>query len=417
MIVKNESQFIVQCIQSVKELVDEIIVIDTGSKDNTKELALSEGALLYEMEWQDDFATARNLSISYASGDWILVLDADEVIDQSDHDVIIKCINGSKNLCYKFVQRHYVNNHHVNGFIPVKGDFPHWERQAGGYFESELVRLFPRDSSLTFRNKIHELVEPSIVEQEHFEIISLPVLIHHFGHLDHEKRFTSKSQFYLDLGIHKIIDEPHNWKGFYELGIELIAHKRFKDSAQSLLYSIELNPLFKESWINLGYVLAEQGFLAQSHRALECAYKLDPNAPEISVNKGVAFMRSRAYGEASQCFKAAIRLDPTNVLARCNLGETLISLRKLDEALMIYAEALNLFPSCGSAIEGLGKTLFMLNSFEEAFSYFEKLEELGYDKCIAAFWLWKVHEQRKDFKNAIKWHKLYEARIAHQIVC
>jgi len=414
MIVKNESRLIVQCLRSVKEIVDEIIVVDTGSTDNTKDLASGEGAKVYEMEWQNDFAAARNLSLSYATGDWILVLDADEVIDKIDHRVILTYINGSKNLCYSLVQRHYTNNHVVNGFIPISGLFPQWESQAGGYFESSLVRLFPRDSSLTFRNKIHELVEPSILEQPRFKIVPLRVLIHHFGHLNTERHANGKADLYLELGVKKIIEQPNYWRAYYELGIEFIAHKRYDESTQCLLCAIELYPLFKESWVNLGFVLAEQGFLAQAHIALECASKLDPNFPETAINRGVIFMRGRAYREASQCFQTAIQLDPSNVLARCNLGETLISLRNYGEALIVYAEAFNLFPLCGNVVEGLGRALFLGKSFKEAYTCFEKLEELDYDKSKAAFWLWKVNEQLKDFKNALKWHQIYESRSSNQ---
>lgn len=77
-IVKNERENLPRCLASAKPYVDEIIVVDTGSQDGTPEIALNYGAKVSYFEWCDDFAAARNYSISQASGDWILVLDADE---------------------------------------------------------------------------------------------------------------------------------------------------------------------------------------------------------------------------------------------------------------------------------------------------------------------------------------------------
>lgn len=78
MIVRNEEQNLSECLDSVKNVVDEIIVIDTGSTDETVGIAESYGAQVEHFPWCDDFSKARNESIKYASGDWILWLDADE---------------------------------------------------------------------------------------------------------------------------------------------------------------------------------------------------------------------------------------------------------------------------------------------------------------------------------------------------
>jgi len=78
MIVKNEKKNLPRCLESAKPYVDEMIVVDTGSQDGTPEIALQYGAKVDYFKWCDDFAAARNFSLSLASGDWILVLDADE---------------------------------------------------------------------------------------------------------------------------------------------------------------------------------------------------------------------------------------------------------------------------------------------------------------------------------------------------
>lgn len=81
MMVKNEEAFLPQCLQSVSKWVDEIIIVDTGSTDRTVEIAKEYGAKVYHHPWEKDFSKHRNQSISYASGDWILIMDADERLE------------------------------------------------------------------------------------------------------------------------------------------------------------------------------------------------------------------------------------------------------------------------------------------------------------------------------------------------
>ena len=101
MIVKNEEPNLAKCLMSVKPVVDEIIVVDTGSTDKTKAIASALGAKVFDFSWTNDFSKARNYSLSKASGDWILVLDADEIVSPLDHDKLKKLIknHGRKACC------------------------------------------------------------------------------------------------------------------------------------------------------------------------------------------------------------------------------------------------------------------------------------------------------------------------------
>lgn len=92
MIVKNEERMLPRCLQSIKNIADEIIVVDTGSTDRTMEIARSFGARVYEHPWQKDFSLHRNQSISYATGDWILQIDADEELDPGSEEVLRNAI-------------------------------------------------------------------------------------------------------------------------------------------------------------------------------------------------------------------------------------------------------------------------------------------------------------------------------------
>ena len=96
MMVKNEEEFLGECLDSVRDWVDEIIVVDTGSTDRTIEIARSYGAKIFHQEWLNDFSYHRNYSIDQASCDWIFIIDADERMVPEDVPVLLKLINDDK---------------------------------------------------------------------------------------------------------------------------------------------------------------------------------------------------------------------------------------------------------------------------------------------------------------------------------
>lgn len=88
MIVKNEERHISRCLSSVQDIADEIVVVDTGSEDQTVQICKSFNAQVYTHEWKNDFAKARNAGLQHAKGDWILFLDADEELDQETGSIL-----------------------------------------------------------------------------------------------------------------------------------------------------------------------------------------------------------------------------------------------------------------------------------------------------------------------------------------
>ena len=81
MIVRDEERYLAGCLESVVDLVDEIVVVDTGSTDSTPDIARRFGARVFNFQWVDDFSAARNESLRHATGEWIFWLDADERLD------------------------------------------------------------------------------------------------------------------------------------------------------------------------------------------------------------------------------------------------------------------------------------------------------------------------------------------------
>ena len=144
MIVKDEEIVLKEFLNSVKDYVDEIVIVDTGSKDNTKSIALEFTLKIFDFEWSDDFSAARNFSISKATGEWILILDADEVISKDDLLKIKTIIEDDNYLGYRFIQETY----HGDELVSTRG----------------ICRLFQNNKGIKFVYPIHETVRNSILK-------------------------------------------------------------------------------------------------------------------------------------------------------------------------------------------------------------------------------------------------------------
>ncbi|MBT6148837.1 MAG: tetratricopeptide repeat protein [Gemmatimonadetes bacterium] len=140
MIVRNEEARLGACLDSVVGLVDEIVVVDTGSTDSTVDVARQYGAVMGAFEWCDDFAAARNESLRLATGDWIMWLDADDVLPAEYHAPIRKLVSGSQDRGYFFVL----------------------DDQGYESVSCLQMRLFPNVEGIEFEMPIHEQVTPSL---------------------------------------------------------------------------------------------------------------------------------------------------------------------------------------------------------------------------------------------------------------
>ncbi|HEY1789940.1 MAG TPA: glycosyltransferase family 2 protein, partial [Verrucomicrobiae bacterium] len=138
MIVRNEARCLARCLDSIRALADEIVIVDTGSTDGTVEIAEAFKAKVSQFKWVDDFSAARNFSLDQAAGDWILVLDGDEFAGEE----LVREI------------AEFIKREPTIGRLRIVSDF----RRHGHTLRSQsyVSRLFPRGAR--FRGRIHEQV-------------------------------------------------------------------------------------------------------------------------------------------------------------------------------------------------------------------------------------------------------------------
>lgn len=145
MIVRDEAASIARCLESVRGLVDEIVVLDTGSRDATPEIARSHGAQVHRFDWCDDFAAARNAALDHASSAWNLVLDADEWLESGTRAALAEVLAGPP----------------VIGLLPVTSEF-----DIQGRVERSVswnARLLPRE--VRYAGRVHEQPVSSLLRR------------------------------------------------------------------------------------------------------------------------------------------------------------------------------------------------------------------------------------------------------------
>lgn len=146
MIVKNEAENLPRCLASASDVVDEIVVVDTGSSDTTPVLAARAGAKVFHVSWENDFAKARNAAIDRATGAWVLVLDADEELAESFRKGVRRALERTPAAALRVV----VENLSPAGDVAVSTEAPS-------------VRVFRNAPAHRYERSIHEQVTPSIL--------------------------------------------------------------------------------------------------------------------------------------------------------------------------------------------------------------------------------------------------------------
>ena len=262
MIVKDEERFLETCLKGIKDFVDEIIVVDTGSKDKTKEIAEKFTSKIFDFKWQNDFSAARNFSLEKATSNWILVLDADEVLDDAGRAEILKLINTAENslkdfIGFKFDQRTYIPTDPSSAVLTTDGS--ELSEQYKGYESSKLVRLFKNNQKIRFRNKVHELVEHSIKENAG-ELFESSVVLYHFSHLK-KNILHGKVKTYTELMWKQLEEDPKNPRYNRQVGLAFLENGR-KDLAEKyLLRALKLDSDYPRLFADLGKLYVEMNQL------------------------------------------------------------------------------------------------------------------------------------------------------------
>jgi tetratricopeptide (TPR) repeat protein len=195
LIVRDESRFIEGCLQSLVGRADEIVVVDTGSTDDTVAKALQFPVSLHHFAWCDDFAAARNFALEQASGDWILYIDADERFEVADRSILEGALAASDKVAWNL------------RFHPRVDWTPYAE-----------LRLFRNDPRIRFQGVIHERLHEgveSVALADGRAVGDCRLALHHLGYEDDQ---TYKNPRNLPLLRARLAREPEHLYSWWHFG-------------------------------------------------------------------------------------------------------------------------------------------------------------------------------------------------------
>ncbi|MBD1829518.1 tetratricopeptide repeat protein [Microcoleus vaginatus GB1-A2] len=366
-IVKNEEATLSRTLDSVKGVVDEIVVVDTGSGDRTREIARGFGARVYDFEWCDDFAAARNECLKHAQGDWILVLDADEVLVPQIVPHIEQAVGSDRLLLINLIRQ---------------------EIGASQSPYSLVSRLFRNRPDIRFSRPYHAMVDDSVAEilqrEPKWKIASLPdVAIWHSGY--QKDAIAAKGKFqkaqaameryiayypndayacsklgalYVETGqigrgINLLtrglnaaaIDDSILYELNYHLGIAYRQQQQFvkaKEHYQAAINTDVIPALKLGAYNNLGNLLKDEGDLKSAEKAYKAALKIDPNFGVGHYNLGLTLKAAGNLADAIAYYRQAIKINPEHAEAHQNLAVALLKIGKMPESLAEFKRAIAL---------------------------------------------------------------------------
>ena len=324
MIVKNEASRLARCLETVRGLVDEVIIVDTGSSDETVSLARARGALVHSFPWIDDFSAARNESLSHCTGDWILILDGDETLDERDHPTIRKAMTQDRTPAYRLILRNYFRHgaETIQGEAPRANDSPYQEGSEFPYYaDGRSVRLCRRLPGLGFTGRVHELLEP-FFQAQGLPVEDLDVVIHHFGKAD-RLRETEKKSYYLELALREAARSPGEGQLQFNVLQQAMAAENWEVVLEAALAYLRISGPDVHPLVPLGAGMALQ-FLGRHPDALpylENLLKHHPRHTQGLTRRAVSLAALGRLAEARSDLRKAIQIQPGFIVPYVNLAE------------------------------------------------------------------------------------------------
>jgi glycosyltransferase involved in cell wall biosynthesis len=240
LIVKDEEGMLPRCLESIKDAVDEIVVVDTGSSDRTVEIAQSFGARVYQHPWENDFSKHRNQSISYALGEWIFIIDADEELVGKDVSLLRSAIHGR-------------NSDAI--MVEVVSKLGNGRSQAVHCVE----RLFRNNGLVHYEGRIHN----RLVGVREAKI--LPIRLFHYGYDLGPEAAKEKFERTVSLLKRDLEEDPHNPLTYHYLGCSYLTQGMLHESLQASAKAIKLASATNDTKLI---------YLWSHFNAAMCCYKL-----------------------------------------------------------------------------------------------------------------------------------------------
>ncbi len=354
MIVKDEERFLPGCLESVADLVDEMVIVDTGSSDETKKIAKKFGARVFEFEWCDDFSAARNYSLKNTTGDWVLYLDADERLTKAYHPKIRKLIASGKADAFLLMLKSKIGAH-----------------EQAQYHLVSYPRLFRKKNGVTFTGRAHEQITTSLVSIG-ARIVQSDIIIDHLGYAQSDDVILEKAKRNHRLLLSQLETRENYGYVLYQLGQTEIILGDIDKGLARLREALAAGGFGKSVEASIHAVIAENIFKKGNPEAaiIECDKSIQsvPEQTFAYLMKGDILMKLGKYRESLSAYTRAIDNYKSTIL----VGKSATAVEPVFDVNILYSKL-------GSAASSAGQT-------EIAKTYLEMAARVSKNECsVAAF--------------------------------
>ena len=374
MIVKNEEKLLPQCLASIRDHMDEIVVVDTGSTDKTVTIAENFGAKVYHHPWENDFSKHRNQSIGYAGGDWIFILDADEVFqrvgDRTLKDDIARATEAG---CDSMAMR--VMNQRSNSQETVCADS---------------IRIFQNNGKIHYTGIVHN----NLVGYAHAGLSANQIV--HFGYDLGEGVAGKKFERTATLLKKQIAENNSNAAAHMYLGCSYASLDLLDDSLSEALIAVDLiesqgikNPLYVRAYYGAARALALQDRLDEASDVCMQAISRFGNQVDILAALVMIFVGKKEWdkvleygncylGELSDYKGLKSKTIMVNVATYGDewkiygwLGTAKLHLGEVEQAIVFNQKALQLSPDKEAVNRHAGLALVSTGHIDQSIPFLE----------------------------------------------
>ncbi len=292
MIVKNEEQFLPQCLASVQNAVDDMVIVDTGSTDRTIEIAQSFGARVIQIDWPNDFAQARNVGLGAVKTPWVLVMDADEELVADDMPVLENAIKAPTADAYNV------------RIVSVM-------ERAEDISESYVTRIFRSHPAIRFEGAIHEQVFYAL-SRAHQNLVSLNLRLIHKGYLSSVFVARNKADRNLRLLEQHVEKNPQDGYMLWQLSQSYDGASRYEEALQAIQRALKVlsddNPIRVLALNSYARILFHSGKPKKALRSLDQSLGFHPTYTDFRYLEGTILMELKQWAEAHKAFEDCLQL-------------------------------------------------------------------------------------------------------------
>ncbi|MGR3311301.1 MAG: tetratricopeptide repeat-containing glycosyltransferase family 2 protein [Candidatus Brocadiales bacterium] len=401
MIIRNEEKTLQRCLESVKHLVDEMIIVDTGSTDRSVEIAKRYGAKVFHHRWNNDFSEARNYALQQATGDWILHLDADEELKKEDIPLV----------------KELIKDKDTNG---VQCVIYNVQKDSSDFLISYFIRLLRNNIGVYYSGLIHETpIIPGKISHSNIRIT-------HHGYALNEEGWRDKGGRNVKLLQKQLVENPddpfihfHLAKTYYQLQAFDMALAEGKEVLRLMPRDTFKTRPELEIFVLMACILSNKGNFLEAERMCLEAIKINPDYFDPYFFLGHIYFKQKDfekavlyYGKYQKTRKSFLASQPA-----CQLGVGLHSLTRQHEvhftlgsiyegqenyqkAIGEYLKALETNPRYAEAYNGLATVYFAKNDINDAITMLEKAISIRPDYAMAHKNLGVIYAKQNKFNLA-----------------